>query len=298
MEVLLICGSLRDGSTNQAVIETITALSHDDVRATIYTELAELPPFNPDLDPVEGTPPEAVVSLRRQLGEASAVMFCTPEYAGALPGPLVNLLDWTVGGGETYGLPVGFVNVAGVALPTGGEGAHSSLRTILGYTGSELVEDACVRVPVSRSDVKEDGSIGNAEARIQIGEAFKALVAISEALLVKAFNNILAHHIPQLARPSDSPNRSALPIAGDDEGAKAQATELIGKLGFETFDAGSLADSWRFEPETTAYTRVYVADPSTPDDKLHESAAGPASAETLRSALESSERVRVADRIF
>ena len=176
MEVLLICGSLRDGSTNQAVIQTIGGLSNDEVRANIYRELAELPPFNPDLDPVDGAPPEAVVSLRRQLAEASAVIFCTPEYAGALPGPLVNLLDWTVGGGETYGLPVGFVNVAGVASPSGGEGAHSSLRTILGYTGSELVEDACVRVPVSRADVNEDGSIRNAEARNKIAEAFRALV--------------------------------------------------------------------------------------------------------------------------
>ena len=34
--------------------------------------------------------------------------------------------------------------------------------------------------------------------------------------LVKAFNNILAHHIPQLARPSGAPDRTALPIAGDE----------------------------------------------------------------------------------
>jgi predicted dinucleotide-binding enzyme len=34
--------------------------------------------------------------------------------------------------------------------------------------------------------------------------------------LVKAFNNILAHHIPQLARPSGASDRSALPIAADD----------------------------------------------------------------------------------
>ncbi|HEY1627129.1 MAG TPA: NAD(P)H-dependent oxidoreductase [Streptosporangiaceae bacterium] len=27
-------------------------------------------------------------------------MFCTPEYAGTLPGSLKNSLDWTVGGGE------------------------------------------------------------------------------------------------------------------------------------------------------------------------------------------------------
>ena len=32
-------------------------------------------------------------------------MFCTPEYAGGLPGSFKNLLDWTVGGGEIYRKP-------------------------------------------------------------------------------------------------------------------------------------------------------------------------------------------------
>ena len=41
--------------------------------------------------------------------------------------------------------------------------------------------------------------------------------------LVKAFNNILAHHIPQLARPSGAPDRTALPIASDDGHAKTEA---------------------------------------------------------------------------
>lgn len=41
---------------------------------------------------------------------ADAVLFCTPEYAGALPGSFKNLLDWTVGGGETYGKPAAWIN--------------------------------------------------------------------------------------------------------------------------------------------------------------------------------------------
>jgi NAD(P)H-dependent FMN reductase len=41
-----------------------------------------------------------VADLRRQIEAADAVVFCTSEYAGALPGSFKNLLDWTVGGGE------------------------------------------------------------------------------------------------------------------------------------------------------------------------------------------------------
>ncbi|MEE1758799.1 NADPH-dependent F420 reductase [Streptomyces sp. SP18BB07] len=77
------------------------------------------------------------------------------------------------------------------------------------------------------------------------------------AKLVKAFNNISDFHIPALARPADVTDRTALPIAGDDRQAKADAAELISRLGFDSVDAGPLADSWRFEPETAAYAVPY-----------------------------------------
>lgn len=118
------------------------------------------------------------------------------------------------------------------------------------------------------------------------------------ALLVKAFNNILAHHIPQLARPAGAVDRSALPVAGDDPDAKARAAELIDRLGFDTVDAGTLGDSWRFEPESGAYTRVYLADPDVPVEHMLQSPAAPLPADELRAALEATPRVNVAERTF
>ncbi|MFD9392580.1 NADPH-dependent F420 reductase [Streptomyces sp. NPDC060000] len=121
------------------------------------------------------------------------------------------------------------------------------------------------------------------------------------ARLVKAFNSILAHHIPQLARPSENPgaaDRTALPIAGDDAGAKTDAATLINRLGFDTIDTGSLAQSWRFEPDATAYTRLYLADPSTPDTQIFTAPGRPVPAAELRTALQAAERVRVADRVI
>jgi predicted dinucleotide-binding enzyme len=41
--------------------------------------------------------------------------------------------------------------------------------------------------------------------------------------------------------------RRAVPIASDDQEAKVIASRLIDELGFDTVDAGLLADSWRFE---------------------------------------------------
>ncbi|WP_060888406.1 hypothetical protein [Streptomyces caniscabiei] len=53
----------------------------------------------------------------------------------------------------------------------------------------------------------------------------------------------------------------ALPIAGDDPQARAEAADLISRLGFDTVDAGPLAESRRFEPETAAYALLYFIDP-------------------------------------
>ncbi|MFJ8000397.1 NADPH-dependent F420 reductase [Streptomyces sp. NPDC096310] len=124
---------------------------------------------------------------------------------------------------------------------------------------------------------------------------------LAEARLVKAFSNILFHHIPQLTRPATSPgsaDRTTLPIAGDDANAKTDAAALINRLGFDTIDTGSLADSWRFEPDSAAYTRLYLADPTTPDAQLFTAPGRPVLAAELRTALQAAQRVRVADRVI
>jgi 8-hydroxy-5-deazaflavin:NADPH oxidoreductase len=75
--------------------------------------------------------------------------------------------------------------------------------------------------------------------------------------VVKAFNNIDFHRLFTLARPAGAPDRSALPIAGDDEAAKAQVARLLDTLGYDAVDIGPLADSWRSEPTTPVYVQPY-----------------------------------------
>jgi NAD(P)H-dependent FMN reductase len=104
-EVLLISGSTRGGSTNTAAPRTAAALAPAGVATVQYDGLATLPAFNPD-DDQDDRLPATVLDLRQQLAGADAVLFCTPEYAGSLPGSFKNLLDWTVGGGELSGKPV------------------------------------------------------------------------------------------------------------------------------------------------------------------------------------------------
>ncbi|GHE24691.1 NADPH-dependent F420 reductase [Kitasatospora indigofera] len=118
------------------------------------------------------------------------------------------------------------------------------------------------------------------------------------AHLVKAFSNILGHHITQLARPAGAPDRTALPIAGDHAAANAAAAALISRIGFDTLDTGPLADSWRFEPESSAYTWLYMADQDTAFEDRFDAPGAPFPLTSLRDALQDVQRVRVAARTF
>jgi chromate reductase len=180
IRILLVSGSLRGGSTNSAVLRTAAALEVPGIRAVLYAGLGGLPHFNPDDDPDGGVPPKAVAELRVALGEADAILFSTPEYAGALPGSFKNLLDWSVGGGETYGMPVAWINTAGPAAPSGGADAHASLRKVLGYTGSRIVEEACARIPVARDAIGADGLIADLGVREEIRGVVERLAGTVE----------------------------------------------------------------------------------------------------------------------
>ncbi|MFI1758954.1 NADPH-dependent F420 reductase [Streptomyces sp. NPDC020571] len=71
--------------------------------------------------------------------------------------------------------------------------------------------------------------------------------------VVKAFNGTYAQDILDRPRPAGAPDRMALPVAGDDEAAKAKVRALIDELGFDTVDAGGIDDSWRQQPDTPVY---------------------------------------------
>ena len=178
--LLLITGSTRASSTNTALLRTIAAAPPAGVTCELHDGLKGLPQFDPDDD--HDPLPAPVAELRAALGRADALLICTPEYAGALPGSFKNLLDWTVGGPEMDRMPVAWINAAGPAAPTGAADAHASLAKVLGYVNADVVEEACVRIPVLRSALGEDGLVADAEVR----EAANAAVAALAAALPRA----------------------------------------------------------------------------------------------------------------
>src|SRR4051794_28682539 len=191
MRLLLISGSLRDGSTNTAALRTMQAIAPAGVDAMLYGGMAALPHFNPD-DDRKGEPVHpAVADLRAAIGAADALVISTPEYAGALPGALKNLLEWTVGDAGTYRKPVAWLNVAGPAAPTGAADAHASLAKVLRYVGADVVDAACARIPLTRAQVGADGLVGDGGVCGRLG----AVAAVLEAHVAAG---------PREASPSDT----------------------------------------------------------------------------------------------
>lgn len=94
------------------------------------------------------------------------------------------------------------------------------------------------------------------------GELFQRYVP--GARTVKTFNTIYFEHLIALARPTGSPDRSALPIAGDDVAAKKSVTALLNRLGYDTVDVGATAESWRIQEGSPAYVLPYLSDPRLP----------------------------------
>jgi 8-hydroxy-5-deazaflavin:NADPH oxidoreductase len=115
---------------------------------------------------------------------------------------------------------------------------------------------------------------------------------LPESHVVKALNNIGFVHLGELARPGGDAERSALAIAGDDDDAKRQATEFLDSIGYDTLDAGPLAEGWRFQKDTPAYGTPYLSEAAKDAGFGTPGTGQTVTAETLRERLAEAVRYR------
>jgi len=127
-DVAVIVGSLRKGSFNRMIANTLAELASERLRLEIV-EIRDLPLYDQDL---ESTPPAPWVDFRNRIKRAHALLFITPEYNRSMPGALKNALDV---GSRPYGKsawdgkPGGVVSSSPGAI--GAFGANHHLRQSL-----------------------------------------------------------------------------------------------------------------------------------------------------------------------
>ena len=159
MKIVAISGSLRRGSSNAALLRAAARVAPDGMNIDLYEGLAQLPPFNPDEDGEDATPPSLVLELRHLIIAADGVLISSPEYAHGVPGVLKNMLDWLVSVGELAGKPVALLN----ASPAGGRYAQESLLETLRTMNWRVIAEASRIDPfVSRriaGDLEEEAAL-------------------------------------------------------------------------------------------------------------------------------------------
>src|SRR3989454_1603819 len=71
--------------------------------------------------------------------------------------------------------------------------------------------------------------------------------------VIKVLNTIPSKALMKASRVTGSGDRVALPISGDNPKAKEIVAQLIDRIGFDSVDAGTIAESWRQQPGSPVY---------------------------------------------
>ena len=78
--------------------------------------------------------------------------------------------------------------------------------------------------------------------------------------VIKAFNTLLAYSLSELGCEKGKEGRLAMQVAGDDKRQKEIVIELIDECGFDSYDAGTLEESWKMQPCSAGYCCDYTLD--------------------------------------
>ncbi len=171
INILAITGSLRQRSSNTAILQRAIALAPPNISISIYEKLSELPYFNPDLD--NETVPVSVKDWRDRLQNADGVIICTPEYAHGIPGVLKNALDWIVSSGEFMNKPTAVISAS--PSPDSGARANASLVQTLTVMTAEIVEGATLLIPAVSAKINTQGEVTDPVTAQALGTLIKVL---------------------------------------------------------------------------------------------------------------------------
>lgn len=167
MKILAISGSLRAASLNSMLLRATARLAPAGMEVRLFTGLGDLPLFNPD---IEAADPAPVAKLRNSIIEADALVIASPEYAHGVTGVIKNALDWMVGNESFINKPVALFNASPRATH-----ARAALGETLRTMSANLVEQACITVPLLGSGRSEEEIVRDTVMSSSIAGALESL---------------------------------------------------------------------------------------------------------------------------
>lgn len=181
MSLVLVRGSLRQGSFNRQLLDAAVELAPPDLEIEVHDRLDRLPFYNADLA-ADGDP-APVRSLRESASSCDAVVIATPEYNFGLPAVLKNAVDW-------LSLPAGRSPLRGKtaaimgATPgmLGTARAQLQLRQAFLFTRTMAVQQPEILVAHAESAFDDDGHLVHPVTRQLLGRQLEELVDLTRRL--------------------------------------------------------------------------------------------------------------------
>jgi chromate reductase, NAD(P)H dehydrogenase (quinone) len=164
LRVLGICGSLRRGSFNAAVLRALPVLAPDNMKVEMAPSLADFPLYNADMQNEDGFPQPAV-RLKEMIEAADGLVFVSPEYNFSIPGVLKNAIDWVSRFPDQpfKGKPILLQSAAIGVL--GGARMQYHLRQTMVFLEAIVFTKPEVFVTFAKSKIDEEGRLHDEQTR-------------------------------------------------------------------------------------------------------------------------------------
>ena len=173
IRILGIAGSLRRESYNRAALRAAMQLVPEGAILETF-ELDGIPIFNQDED---HNPPARVVELKRQIREADAILFVTPEYNYSVPGVLKNAIDWAsrpYGDSAWNGKPAAIMGASVGTLGTARAQYH--LRQIFVFLNMFPINQPEVMISNATARFDQDGNLTDEKTKDLIRKLLQNLM--------------------------------------------------------------------------------------------------------------------------
>lgn len=156
MHIVSLCGSLRRGSFNRVLTNTLPSCAPEGMTVADAPSIEGIPFFHQDR--ASDAIPEPVTALADAIRGADGIVIATPEYNAGIPGLLKNAIDWVswTKVQPWQNKPVAIMSASPSII--GGARAQQQLRQILGNCQAFVLNKPEVYVAQAGTKIAEDGA--------------------------------------------------------------------------------------------------------------------------------------------
>lgn len=180
MNLVVLLGSLRQGSYNKAIATSLQELAPPQVNVTLLGSVGDLPHYDADIE--KACYPQALFDMAEQIRAADGLIIVSPEYNYSVPGALKNAIDWLsrLENQPIANKPV-LIQSASMGI-LGGARMQYHLRQILVFLNAHVMNTPEVMVGRAQDKVDAQNQLIDAGTREFIGMQLSQFAAFAHLI--------------------------------------------------------------------------------------------------------------------